>query len=117
MMKIVPPPASALAVTSGNVFNGTNFQTVWTGGVGPFAQQRKISLAEPTWLNENLTSGNSATVRTRGASSGFFREVDTAGQTSSPADRGSERSHGAARQRHYGIGLRNLEPVRKHADV
>jgi len=83
MMKIVPAPTAALAATSNAIVNGTNFQTAWTGGVGPFAQQRKISLDEPVWLNENLTSGNSATVSARGAS-GFFRQVDTAGQRPLP---------------------------------
>jgi glucose/arabinose dehydrogenase len=83
MFKLVPPPAAPLAVTSGNVVNGTNFQTAWAGGVGPFALQRKLALNEPVWMNETFTSGNSAISRVRGTS-GFFRTVDTAGQTALP---------------------------------
>jgi glucose/arabinose dehydrogenase len=83
MLKIVPPPASALAVTGRGVLNGADFQTAWTGGVGPFAQQRKLSLNEPVWMNESYTSGTGATARLRGAT-GFFREVDTAGQAALP---------------------------------
>jgi glucose/arabinose dehydrogenase len=83
MYKIVPPPAAALAVISGVATNGTNFQTAWRGGIGPFAQQRKLVLNEPFYLNESFLTGTSAIVPQRGAS-GFFREVDTTWQLSVP---------------------------------
>ena len=83
MYKIVPPPASALALVSGVATNGTNFQTTWRGGIGPFAQQRKLVLNEPFYLNEAFLTSNSVIVPQRGAS-GFFREVDTTRQISVP---------------------------------
>jgi glucose/arabinose dehydrogenase len=82
MLKLVPPPAAALAV-SGSSIVGTNFQTTLTGGIGPFAQQRKLSLDEAVWLNDAFTAGNTLTTPVRG-SSGFFREVDTVRQMAMP---------------------------------
>jgi len=83
MYKIVPPPASVLALTSGTIAHGTNFQTTWSGGLGPFAQQRKVVLDEPAWMNEGFSTGGTAAVPLR-AASGFFRELDTARQTAVP---------------------------------
>ncbi len=82
MMKIVPPPA-ALTPISGTVANGTNFQTAWAGGSGPFALQRKIAVNEPAWMNDRFLTGTVASVPQRGAS-GFFRVLDTTRQAAVP---------------------------------
>jgi hypothetical protein len=83
MYKLVPPPAAALGQISGAVTDGTNFLTTWSGGIGPFAQQRKASLSEPVWMNETVSTTNQA-VRPMFSPSGFFRELDTAGQPTVP---------------------------------
>jgi glucose/arabinose dehydrogenase len=83
MYKIVPPPAARLELTSGALTNGTNFQTTWLGGVGPFAQQRKAQLGEPFFMNEAFLTGTSVTTRVR-EGSGFFRVLDTAQQRAVP---------------------------------
>jgi hypothetical protein len=83
MMKLVPPPAAPLEITGQGVADGTNFQTTWAGGSGPFAQQRKLRLDEPVWLNEGVSPGTSASTALRGPA-GFFRQVDTAGQAALP---------------------------------
>jgi glucose/arabinose dehydrogenase len=83
MYKIVPPPASALEVASGTVTNGTNFQTVVSGGLGPFVQQRKAAVTELVWMDEAAFAGNGATVRTF-SPHGFFRHADTARQPAVP---------------------------------
>lgn len=82
MLKLVPPPTAPLAVNSAGVV-GTNFQTSLTGGIGPFAQQRKLLLDEAIWSNDAFTAGNSFSTPRHG-SSGFFREVDTVRQTAMP---------------------------------
>jgi glucose/arabinose dehydrogenase/plastocyanin len=83
MYKIVPPPASALALAEGAVTNGTNFQATWTGGIGPFVQQRKAAVTEPIWMNESVSTGTLATARMF-SPNGFFRELDTARQPAVP---------------------------------
>jgi len=83
MMKLVPPPPSPLTIASVTATNGTNFQTVCTGGIGPLVQTRKTFLNEPVWLTENVTSGKSATAAVVGTS-GFFRVVDSAHQSALP---------------------------------
>jgi glucose/arabinose dehydrogenase/plastocyanin len=77
MYKLVPPPASALGQLTGTVADGTNFVTTWSGGLGPFVQQRKVSLDEPIWMNEAFSTTNGA-IRSIITPSGFFRELDTA---------------------------------------
>ena len=81
---------------------------------GPSRSSGRSSLDEPVWMNEIFTSGNSATVRARG-SSGFFRAGRYGPAGGPSADGGPERSHGAARQQHHRVGLRDPEPVRQHA--
>ena len=83
MLKLIPPPTAPVAITGQTVANATNIQTAWAGGVGPFAQQRKLALDEPVWMNESFSAGSSSVARVRG-STGFFREVDTAGQATAP---------------------------------
>lgn len=83
MYKIVEAPASAVAITGVSVTNGTNFVTAWTGGVGPFAVQRKLRLDEPFYTIETITNGNSTVARMRGPT-GFFRTADTAQQPPVP---------------------------------
>ena len=83
MYKIVPPPAAALGQLSGTVADGTNYVTAWTGGIGPFVQQRKASITEPVWMNEAISTTNSNT-RPMFGSSGFFRALDTALQPAVP---------------------------------
>jgi glucose/arabinose dehydrogenase len=83
MLKLVPPPAGPLTISGNAVTNGSNFFTAWTGGVGPFAQLRKAELAEPVWMNDGYSAGNSITAAIRGRAS-FFRESDTAGLLAMP---------------------------------
>jgi hypothetical protein len=65
------------------VTNGTNFQATWTGGIGPFVQQRKAAVTEPIWMNESVSTGTLATARMF-SPNGFFRELDTARQPAVP---------------------------------
>lgn len=83
MFKLVPPPDAPLEITGQSVVNGGDFVTTWTGGVGPFAHQRKLALEEPVWMNESYTAGTSATAPIR-EETGFFRVLDTAGQAAMP---------------------------------
>jgi glucose/arabinose dehydrogenase len=83
MLKLVPPPAGPVMITGQTVTNGSSFFATWSGGVGPFAQQRKATLGEAIWMNDGYTAGNSITGAIRGNAS-FFREVDTANQLTMP---------------------------------
>ncbi|HWQ93435.1 MAG TPA: CHRD domain-containing protein [Clostridia bacterium] len=83
MYKIVSPPVSALGALSGGVSNGTNFIVAGTGGTGPFAHQRKASLAEPVWMNTGFST-TSSNLSGRFSASGFFRVLDTALQPAVP---------------------------------
>ena len=83
MYKIIAPPASALGSVAARVVNGTNFQTTWSGGIGPFALQRKSALSDPVWSNQRFFTDTNATVPIQGAA-GFFRVLDTARQPTVP---------------------------------
>lgn len=83
MYKIVPPPASPLALVNPPSIVGTNIQTTWSGGFGPYVQQRKLALDEPVWANEVVVPGTNAAVPVRGGT-GFFRELNTALQRTVP---------------------------------
>ncbi len=77
MYKLVPAPATTLALATGAITNGTNFLVANTGGIGPFAHQRKLVLDEPFCMITGISTNRAAVVATRGPT-GFFRQIDTA---------------------------------------
>lgn len=82
MFKIVPGP-SPITFSSITTSNGTTATNVWSGGVGPFALQRKNSLLDSTWVNTGFTTQTSAT-STADSQAGFFRVQDTGRQPPIP---------------------------------
>lgn len=82
MLKIVPAPAP-VHVTAVVPVNGTNVQGSWTGGVGPFALQEKLTVTDPTWMTLAVTNQAVAVAAWQGKN-GFFRVADTAHQAPIP---------------------------------
>ena len=74
MIKLTPA-GSALSVTGITPSNGTNISATWSGGLGPFAVQRKVELADATWINSAITNQRSVTLPKDGPV-GFIRIED-----------------------------------------
>ncbi len=83
MYKLVPPPASALAFAQAAVTNATSFNTPVTGGIGPFANQRKLILDEPFCMTLGVSTNRDLVSPMRGPT-GYFRQIDTTRQPSVP---------------------------------
>jgi glucose/arabinose dehydrogenase/plastocyanin len=83
MYKIVAPPTSSLGPLGTSSIDGTNFQTSWSGGIGPFALQRKTTLNDAVWSNQRFFTDTNASVPVQGGA-GFFRVLDVAHQSTVP---------------------------------
>lgn len=83
MYRIVPAPSAAVEITGLQTVNETNVQVQFTGGVGPYVQQRKAQLNEAVWMNEAFCTATPALVSIR-SGSGFFRKLDAAQQPAVP---------------------------------
>jgi glucose/arabinose dehydrogenase len=80
MLKLIPSP-NPISLT---VRRGTNDVICGiAGGQGPFALQKKSTLANPTWLNTRVAMQTSL-VSTTDTSMGIFRVTDTANQAPIP---------------------------------
>jgi glucose/arabinose dehydrogenase/plastocyanin len=74
VLKIVPAPDAITIINVG--ISGTNLATSWTGGIGPFALQKKTSLSDTSWMNQTFTAQRNALTPLEG-SAGFFRVLDS----------------------------------------
>ncbi len=77
MVKLVPV-GTALNLGGLTPANNTNVAASWSGGLGPFALQRKSELADASWTSVVITNQRAAVVAQNGAA-GFFR-VEEAGR-------------------------------------
>lgn len=82
MLRIIPGP-EPLQLTSVRTTNVTDAVCDWTGGLGPFALQKKTSVSGPTWINSQISTQTVGLVSSDTAS-GFFRIADTGRQPAIP---------------------------------
>ena len=82
MLKIIPAPDPISIVAADNL-GGTNVGIAWTGGLGPFALQKKPQLSDAIFANHKFSSARSNTVANV-AHTGFFRASDAAHQGTIP---------------------------------
>ena len=82
MLKLVPVPA-AIQLTGPSAPSPTHVTATWTGGAGPFALQKKTTLADPLWQNNAVVATPPVTVL-RESDTGFYRVRDAATQIPTP---------------------------------
>ncbi|MBI5388645.1 MAG: CHRD domain-containing protein [Verrucomicrobia bacterium] len=78
MLKIVPGPAP-ISISTYSVPGEGAVDTDWSGGVGPFALQKRTDLKAPAWMNVGFTMSRTAAAAEEGPA-GFFRVADLAHQ-------------------------------------
>lgn len=83
LLKIVPA-AGPLEITGVTTAGPGSLPLEWSGGIGPFALQRRNALTDALWIDESVTTGQASTVDPAANAEGFYRVADLASQPAIP---------------------------------